>query len=281
MERSEATIPNKGGFRLRGHEVTRLETFVDAAFAFSLTLLVIFFNDLPDTVAELRDALRRVPTFALCFVLLMLFWGAHNRWSRRFGLEDAKSTVLSLGLVLVVMVFVYPLRMVTGSGLSLLTGGWVPNELKGLGADWLLDLQTVFMVYATGFALLSGILWALNAHALKQADALSLDSYERYETVSEIGLHRITTITAALSLLCSVVLLAWRPSFGWIAGAPMWLYCVMGGAMGWYGSVRNSRRAAALAPAAAAEPIAPPAPAETAQARAVAKPIAQPTTPNP
>ena len=160
MERSEATSTEQTRLSPPRPEVTRLETFVDAAFAFSLTLLVIFFNDLPDTVAELRDALRRVPTFALCFVLLMLFWGAHNRWSRRFGLEDAKSTVLSLGLVLVVMVFVYPLRMVTGSGLSLLTGGWVPNELKGLGADWLLDLQTVFMVYATGFALLSGILWA-------------------------------------------------------------------------------------------------------------------------
>ena len=55
MELSQ--LPVEQGFRLRGQQVTRLETFVDAAFAFSLTLLVIFFNDLPDTVAELRDAL--------------------------------------------------------------------------------------------------------------------------------------------------------------------------------------------------------------------------------
>ena len=45
------------GFRLRGHAVTRTETFVDAAFAFSLTLLVIFHDDLPQTAVELRGAL--------------------------------------------------------------------------------------------------------------------------------------------------------------------------------------------------------------------------------
>ena len=152
-------LPAEQGFRHRGEQVTRLETFVDAAFAFSLTLLVIFFNDLPDTVAELRDALRRVPTFAACFVLLTLFWMAHNRWSRRFGLDDGRSTVLSLALVLVVLVFVYPLRMVASSGLHMLSGGWVPSELGGLGADWLLDLQTVFMVYAVGFGLLAWLVW--------------------------------------------------------------------------------------------------------------------------
>ena len=146
------------GFRLRGREATRLASFVDAAFAFSLTLLVIFFNDLPTTIAELRDAVRRVPTFAVCFVLLMLFWAGHHRWSRRFGLDDARSTVLSLALVLTVMIYVYPLRMVTSGGLSILTAGWVPNELGGLGEHWLLDLQTAFMVYSVGFGVLSWLL---------------------------------------------------------------------------------------------------------------------------
>src|SRR5687768_18589337 len=121
-------LPLEDGFRLRGVQVTRLETFVDAAFAFSLTLLVIFFNELPDTVAELRDALRRVPTFAVCFVLLVLFWSAHNRWSRRYGLDDAKSTVLSLAMVLVVLVFGSRLRLLTSAGFPLPPRGWVRQE---------------------------------------------------------------------------------------------------------------------------------------------------------
>ena len=242
-------VPVEQGFRHRGEQVTRLETFVDAAFAFSLTLLVIFFNDLPDTVAELRDALRRVPTFAACFVLLTLFWTAHNRWSRRFGLDDARSTVLSLALVLVVLVFVYPLRMVASSGLHMLTGGWVPSELGGLGADWLLDLQTVFMVYAVGFGLLAWLVWRLNAHALRRADALALDAHERYETQTEIDMHRIMAAAAAASLLLSLSLLALPPPRGlqWLVGAPMWTYAVMGVVLGMHGARRERRRAAALA----------------------------------
>jgi hypothetical protein len=58
-------LPVEDGFRMRGQQVTRLETFVDAAFAFSLTLLVIFYNALPDTVAELAHALRRADHLAL------------------------------------------------------------------------------------------------------------------------------------------------------------------------------------------------------------------------
>ena len=36
-----AALPVKQGVRLRGLEMTRLETFCDAAFAFAVTLLVI------------------------------------------------------------------------------------------------------------------------------------------------------------------------------------------------------------------------------------------------
>lgn len=237
-------LPIEQGFRLRGQQVTRLETFVDAAFAFSLTLLVIFFNELPDTVAELREALRRAPTFAACFVLLALFWSAHNRWSRRFGLEDARATVLSLAFVLVVLVYVYPLRMVTSSALSL-TGGWVPSELGMDPAHWLVDLQTAFMVYGAGFGLLSWLLWRLNAHALRQAHALGLDAAERHEATSEIGVHAIMAATAAASLLLSLAILAFPPSQRWagfVVGLPMWSYAAMGVALPLYRHRRDRRQ---------------------------------------
>ena len=243
-----STMPVEGGFRLRGQQVTRLETFVDAAFAFSLTLLVIFFNDLPDTIAELRGALRRVPTFALCFVLLAAFWAAHNRWSRRFGLEDARSTVLSLAFVLVILVYVYPLRMVTSAGLNLLTGGWVPSEMAGDAAHWLLDVQTGFIVYSIGFGLLAGIVWALNAHALRRGDALGLDARERYDTRTEMGMHRIMALSATLSFLLSLAILAWMSQddpVRWLVGMPMFVYAGMGAPMTFYGWHRDRCRAAA------------------------------------
>ena len=237
-----SSLPMDGVFRVRGQQVTRLETFVDAAFAFSLTLLVIFFNDLPDTIAELREALRRVPTFAFCFVLLAAFWAAHNRWSRRFGLEDARSTVLSLAFVLVILVYVYPLRMVTSSGLHLLTDGWVPSEMAGDPAQWLLDVQTGFMVYSVGFGLLAAIIGALNAHALRLGGALGLDERERYDTRTEIGMHRIMAGTATASFLLSMGVLLWMSQdapVNLVVGLPMWLYAVMGIPMVVYGQYRE------------------------------------------
>ena len=39
--------PVENDFRLRGLEMTRIEVFVDAAFAFAVTLLVISFDAIP------------------------------------------------------------------------------------------------------------------------------------------------------------------------------------------------------------------------------------------
>ncbi|MGJ4728268.1 TMEM175 family protein [Luteimonas sp. SDU101] len=230
MDHLQQLPRDASGFRLRGVQVTRLETFVDAAFAFSLTLLVIVTSDLPQTAAELHAALRKVPTFVACFAVLTMFWAAHNRWSRRVGLEDATATVLSLALVLVVMVYVYPLRMVTSSFLSLLTGGWLPNELGFEPARAMRDLQTTFIVYSLGFGLLAWLLWRLNAHALRQADALGLDANERHQLRTEVGSH---AILASVSLA--------------LAGLPMWCYATLGLWMPWY-HLRRERQRQAVSP---------------------------------
>lgn len=244
MQPGDSLTRDSDGFRQRGTQVTRLETFVDAAFAFSLTLLVISFNDLPDTVAELRVALRRVPTFVLCFVMLAMFWAAHNRWSRRFGLEDARAMLLSLAFVLVVLVYVYPLRMVISSFLSMLSGGWLPNELGFDPQHPVLDAQTAFVVYSLGFGLLSWIMWRLNAHAVRQPHALPLDEVERYLAQSDIGSHRILTGTALLSLLASAVVLAFDLCSGWWVGLPMWVYASLAVVMPVYWTGRGKRQLA-------------------------------------
>ena len=242
MSQAVPAARDDDGFRRRGDRVTRLEAFVDASFAFSLTLLVIFFNQLPDSVDELRDALRRVPTFIFCFVMLAMFWTAHNRWSRRFGLEDATSTVLSLALVLVVLIYVYPLRMVISSFLALITGGWLHNELNFGPATRMLDLQTAFMIYSIGFGLLAGIMWWLNAHALRQAQTLELDEEERFQTRSDLGSHAILVGSAAISLAISALVLLLGLD-GWLwGGLPMWVYATLGAVMPLYWTRREKRR---------------------------------------
>lgn len=237
-------LPREDGFRLRGQQVTRLETFVDAAFAFALTLLVIFFETLPTTFDELREALRRVPTFFFCFVLMAMFWSAHNRWSRRFGLDDLASTVWSLGLVLVMLVYVYPLRMVASSGLWLVTGGFVPTELVLSGPAAVYDLLWAFIIYGFGFGGLAALVWLLNRHALRRADDLGLDALERHETGTEAGIQAILAISAAVSIGASFALLALPPErfTYFISGLPMYAYPALGIAIPLYGKWRERRR---------------------------------------
>lgn len=246
-------LPREHGFRLRGQQVTRLETFVDAAFAFALTLLVIAGDNLPDSFAELREALRRTPVFVLCFVLIALFWSAHNRWSRRYGLDDAWSTVLSMALVLAVLVYVYPLRMVVASGLFVMTGGFVPADLVIDEANVNFDLQTAFIIYGVGFGTMAVILLLLNLHALRCADALELDACERLDTRTEIGIQSLLAGSALASIVCSLLLLTvFSDHRGPIAaGVPMYVYMILGGAIPLYvNRMERGKRGAMPAPVA-------------------------------
>lgn len=242
-----ASLPREGGFRLRGQQVTRLETFVDAAFAFALTLLVIFFETLPTSYDELREALRRVPTFVLCFVLLAMFWSAHNRWSRRYGLDDFGSLAWSMGLVLVMLVYVYPLRMVISSGLWLATGGFVPTELVLGGEDAVYDLLWAFIIYGFGFGAMAMMIWLLYRHALRRADPLGLDAFERHETGTEAGIHAIMAGSAAVSIAIALILLAVPPeAFSYaLAGLPMFAYPALAIVIPAYATWRGRRSPAA------------------------------------
>jgi uncharacterized membrane protein len=245
-----ATLPRENGFRLRGQSVTRLETFVDAAFAFALTLLVIAGDELPGSFAELREALRRTPVFVFCFVLIAMFWSGHNRWSRRFGLEDAKSTVLSLAFVLAVLVYVYPLRMVIASGLHFMTRGFVPADMTFDAATAMFDLQTAFIIYGLGFTVLAAVLLMLNRHALARAADLQLDAVEVLETRAEIAIQGMLVATGLLSVALSAWLLTYdAPRDAPVtAGLPMYAYMLLGIVIPVYAARVERRKRGLMAP---------------------------------
>src|SRR4026209_1695612 len=89
------SLPRLGGFRLRGLEMTRLESFVDAAFAFAVTMLVIAGQQVPDDIPTMLKAFKNVPAFAASIAVLAIFWRGHWLWSRCFGLEDRSSIWIS------------------------------------------------------------------------------------------------------------------------------------------------------------------------------------------
>ena len=55
--------PVQKGFRQRGMEMTRIEVFVDAAFAFAVTMLVISFDQIPQSFNEMVEAVKGIPAF--------------------------------------------------------------------------------------------------------------------------------------------------------------------------------------------------------------------------
>lgn len=68
------TLPIDRGFRLRGLEMTRIEVFVDAAFAFAVTLLVISFDSIPSIFEEMVLALKGTPAFVVSAAQLIWIW---------------------------------------------------------------------------------------------------------------------------------------------------------------------------------------------------------------
>lgn len=161
----------------RGDKVTRLEAFVDAAFAFAVTLLVISVDAVPTSAEELKAALKQIPTFILCFNLIAQIWSSHAQWSRWFGIDDEVSDRISLLLVLVLLIFVYPLKMVFSGFFHAISGGWLPATFT-LQRDT--DLLLVFQVFAVGYGLMVMLLAMLFGRALKLADSLDLSPAERF-----------------------------------------------------------------------------------------------------
>ncbi|MDA3915308.1 TMEM175 family protein [Oleiagrimonas sp.] len=143
----------------------RVDAFIDAAFAFTVTLLVVANSDVPRSMGDMLNALRGVPAFAAAFAQIVYFWRAHLTWRRDYGVADVTAFWLSMLLVFLVLVFVYPLEMLFSSAFHALSGGWLPSGWV-LGHDS--DIKALFIAYGVVFALLSGSVVMLYLHSMRR-----------------------------------------------------------------------------------------------------------------
>lgn len=207
----------------RGREVTRIEAFVDAAFAFAVTLLVISFDAIPDSVPALVDALKGIPAFATSFALLAMFWWAHASWSRHFGLDDGRSVLLSLVLVFLVLVYVYPLRIIFSSFFEFVSRGWLPSSLQVRTPA---ELRTLFLAYALAWTTLGLVVVALYRHAWRMRDALGLSRDERVALRGMLAAQWMIPATGVVALAwIGAVSLAGIPQLSSFSG---FAYALMG-----------------------------------------------------
>ncbi len=208
------SLPRLRGFRLRGMEMTRLETFIDAAFAFAISMLVIAANQVPDNIEELLGAFRHVPAFVASIVVLGIFWRGHWTWSRRYGLEDGVSIFISWAMLATILIYIYPLRAVFGSMWFLLSDGRVGQAL-GTRSD--AQARALFATFAIGFTAIALEILLLNLRAWQLRDPLRLNEREKLATRGDISGWSIPVGVGIISLVLALILpreqLAWS---GWV-----------------------------------------------------------------
>lgn len=147
----------------RTTETQRLDAFVDAAFAFAVSLLIIGGSEPLRSFGDLATALARIPAFICGFALIVLFWLAHRTWSTLTPVRTGWTTFLSLAVVFAVLVFVFPLRLLVETATHFLSGGVLPGG--GLMSS-LTDLRWTYVIYGLAFAILAGLTAALFFHAV-------------------------------------------------------------------------------------------------------------------
>ena len=209
---------SKPASSVREIETARLDAFVDASFAFAVTLLIIAGAEPLNDFGDLTRAMKRVPAFAAGFALVVMFWLAHRAFGRLAPVRDSWSATLSLIIVFTILIYVFPLRLLTEAGAGYLSGGRLPGREL---INSLAQLKYIYTIYGVGFAFLSWLYYLLYGHALKRAATCGLAPEDRDEAEETRQIWGIIAGVGVLSAgLAWVVPLAKMP---WLPGFAYWL----------------------------------------------------------
>jgi uncharacterized membrane protein len=199
-----ASITSEKHFRWRAGEITRLEGFSDAVFAFAVTLLVVSL-EVPKSFHELMEVLRGFVAFGVCFAMLALVWFYHCRFFRRYGLQDSWATFLNCALLFFVLFYVYPLKFLAFA--MFVEGGQITAH----------DIRTIFMVYGFGYAAVFLTLALMYWHAWRRREQLALNEVECLRTrrilINHLAMGAIGLCSVLLALVLPERQLGWAGYF--------------------------------------------------------------------
>src|SRR5437762_6609083 len=198
------SLPRLHGFRLRGMQMTRLETFMDAAFAFAISMLVISTQQSPDNSQARLAAFKNVPTFVCSIAVLGIYWRGHWLWSRRYGLEDSVSILISWAMIVTILIFIYPLKAIFGAMWFLISSGQIgqPFSLHTTVSQ----ARTIFAIYALGLIAISAEILLLNLRAWQLREPLRLNEPETLLTRGELSGWSIPVSVGIVSLVFALTL---------------------------------------------------------------------------
>jgi hypothetical protein len=231
-------VPPERHFRWRGGEISRLEGFSDAVFAFAVTLLVVSL-EVPKTYAELIASMKGFVAFAICFALLVQIWRQHYLYSRRYGLQTRYAIFLNWVLLFVVLFFVYPLKFLFTLSIGFFSRGLLAPDRR------IFEIQpsqiaTLEVIYSLGFAAVSTVFGLLYRYAYSKRGELELNEYELLTTRSTIA-HCGVDVICGLLVACTAKVLP-------ISIAPLapLLFLLAGVVHAWLNSIHRRQEKRAL-----------------------------------
>jgi Endosomal/lysosomal potassium channel TMEM175 len=215
----------------RRHDISRIEAFSDAAFAFALTLLVVSL-EVPKSYDDLMRLMRGFPSFACCFALLVWIWHEHNMFFRRYGLQDAMTVFLNSVLLFVALFYVYPLKFMFDSMFAQFASDPSVKRMT------LPELANASAIYGVGFFVLLTMFVLLYGHAYRKREELGLTPLEVFEVKAFAGHHMVSATAGLVALLVAVALPVRFAPF-----SPM-CFGLMGPGHWWFGAMVQKRRQA-------------------------------------
>lgn len=225
--------------RIESGEMTRLEAFSDAVFAFAITLLVVSL-EVPRTFSELAEAMRGFVAFGISFTLLIWIWFQHTRFFRRFRMDDAATVAINAVLLFVVVFYVYPMKFLWNTLFTFWTGGpqQVPDA-NGVMQPILLrgQMSQLMAIYAIGFAAIFLALAALYLLAWMRRRKLALDELQTFDAYSGIWEN---VAVAGVGIVSLAIAVFGGPGLAGLAGLTFGL---IGPVKAVHGYIHGSRRA--------------------------------------
>src|SRR5687767_2023889 len=214
----------------RSHDISRLEAFSDAVFAFALTLLVVSLQ-VPKSYAELISLMIGFPAFACCFAVLVGIWYEHNLFFRRYGLQDGYTVLLNSILLFVVMFYIYPLKFMFDSGFAHFFA-WTGHGGHPMS---LAQLSRASAIYGLGWIAVFVMFGLLYRHAFRKRQELGLTPLDVFKIKSFAGHHMVS---AAVGVVVVLIALAAPRKYAWIS--PM-VFFLMWPAHAIYGARRTKK----------------------------------------
>lgn len=185
----------------------RLDAFADAAFAFAVSLMVVGAGASTVDGTTLRQSVAAIPSFAIGFAIIVMFWATHARWRGIRGDGDWRSALLTLLLVFAVLIYVVPLRAMATSFAAYLAGDL--SAYRG-------SIGELFAIYGLGFVLMSVLTALLFRDALRNPD---LDAGQRLSSLGQVWIWTILATTGAVSVTLAL--------FDALAPIAPWLYATL------------------------------------------------------